>query len=63
VKLPEPPPENPRWSRLPKSVLVIMVVILAAMALVSLYSNVQRWRRSKIETIIVTPAASPSSTP
>jgi type II secretory pathway pseudopilin PulG len=42
---------------------MIMVVILAAMALVSLYSNVQRWRRSKIETVIVTPAASPSSTP
>jgi hypothetical protein len=40
-----------------------MVVILAAMALVSLYSNVQRWRRSKIETVIVTPAVSPSPTP
>jgi len=40
-----------------------MVVILAAMALVSLYSNMQRWRRSKIETVIVMPAASPSSTP
>jgi len=62
VKLPEPPPENPRWSRAPKSALVIMIVFLIAMALVSFYSNMQRWRRGKIETVIVTPAASPSPT-
>jgi hypothetical protein len=37
----------------------MMIVILIAMALVSLYSNVQRSRRSKIETVIVTPVATP----
>ena len=37
--------------------MVIMIVILVAMALVSVYSNVQRWRRNKIETVIVTPEA------
>jgi hypothetical protein len=63
VKLPEAPPENPRWSRAPKNALIVMMVILVAMALISLYSNVQNWRRHKIETVIITPAASPSATP
>jgi hypothetical protein len=33
------------------------------MALISIYANVQRWRRDKIESVIVTPAASPARTP
>jgi hypothetical protein len=37
-----------------------MLVIIVAMALLALYANVQRWRRDKIETVIVIPAASPS---
>jgi hypothetical protein len=63
MKLPEPPPPNPRSSRAPKSALAIMLVIVVAMVLVSIYANVQRWRRDKIETVIVTPVASPSATP
>jgi hypothetical protein len=63
VKLPQPPPENPRWSRAPKVAVIVMVVILMVMVLLSVYSNVQRWRRDKIETVIVTPIASPSPTP
>jgi hypothetical protein len=63
VKLPQAPPENPRWSRAPKGAVIVMVVILIAMALLSVYSNVQRWRRDKIERVIVTPIASPSPTP
>jgi hypothetical protein len=39
----------------------MMIVILVALALLSLYSNVQRWRRDKVETIIVIPAASPTA--
>jgi hypothetical protein len=39
----------------------MMIVILVAMGLVSLYSNVQRLRRSKIETVIVTPVATAPS--
>jgi hypothetical protein len=59
---------NPPWPREPDSSPVskiavkVMIVILIAMALLSLYSNVQRWRRDKIETVIVIPAASPSPT-
>jgi len=37
-----------------------MLVIILAMALLALYANIQNWRRSKIETAIVTPVASPS---
>jgi len=37
-----------------------MLVIIVAMALLALYANVQRWRRDKIETVIVIQAASPS---
>jgi hypothetical protein len=61
VKLPDPPEKIPS-ARVPKGTLIIMSVILAVMAFVSIYANVQRWRRDKIETVIVTPAASPSAT-
>jgi hypothetical protein len=39
-----------------------MLIIVMSMALLALYANIQRWRRSQVETVIVTPAASPSST-
>ena len=57
-----PSPREPDSSPVPKIAVRMMIVILVAMALLSLYSNVQRWRRDKIETVIVTPAASPSPT-
>jgi hypothetical protein len=63
VNLPQPPRENPRPSNAPKNALVLMVVIVATMALVALYANVQRWRRDKLETVIVTPIATPSPAP
>ena len=58
VNLPQPPRESPRPSSAPKSALVLMIVIVATMALLALYANVQRWRRDKIETVIVTPEVS-----
>jgi hypothetical protein len=39
-----------------------MAVIIAAMALLALYANVQRWRRDKVETVIITPGTSPTPT-
>ena len=62
MKLPEAP-ENSRPARVPKSALIMMGVIVAAMALVSIYANVQSWRRGKIESVVVTPVASPTATP
>jgi hypothetical protein len=42
----------------------LILVILGAMLLLSLYANVQRWRRAKVEKVIFTPpAALPSASP
>ncbi|MDQ2825044.1 MAG: hypothetical protein M3R29_06320 [Verrucomicrobiota bacterium] len=54
-----PSPREADSSRVPKIAVRMMIVILVAMALLSLYSNVHRWRREKIETVIVTPTATP----
>ncbi len=61
VNLPEPS-ENAQAAKAPKAALAMMIAILAGMALVAIYSNVQRWRRDKIETVIVTPFATPAAT-
>jgi uncharacterized protein involved in exopolysaccharide biosynthesis len=61
VKLPQPP-ENPPSPKAPTAALVVMAVILIGMLMVAIYSNVQRWRRDKIETVIVTPIPTPSAT-
>ncbi|PYK37593.1 MAG: hypothetical protein DME49_11230 [Verrucomicrobia bacterium] len=54
------PRAEPSSLRLPKSALLVMLVIVVAMALLALYANVQRWRRDKIENVIVIPPGSPS---
>jgi hypothetical protein len=55
-----PTPREPE--SVPRIALKAMAVILVVMLLLTLYMNVQRWRRDKLETVIVTPAASPSPT-
>ncbi len=45
-----------------KIALVVMLVIVVVFALVALYANAQRLRRDKIESVTITPAASPSAT-
>jgi hypothetical protein len=55
-----PAPRQPE--RVPRIALKAMGLILFVMLLLALYTNVQRWRRDKLETVIVTPAASPSPT-
>lgn len=40
-----------------------MSIILAGMAFVAIYANVQNWRRDKLETVIVTPVAEPTPAP
>jgi hypothetical protein len=62
VKLPDPP-ENAPSGKVPRSALVIIIVILGGMLTVALYANVQHWKRDKIETVIVTPVATPTATP
>jgi hypothetical protein len=52
-------PDDPK---LPPIAVRAIIVIIVSMALLAIYSNVQRLRRSKIETVIVTPIATPSPT-
>jgi hypothetical protein len=55
------PPSKP----VPPGGIIVMAIILIAMALLALYANIQKWRRNRIETVIVTPVATatPSPTP
>jgi len=48
-------------TRAPRSGLILMLIIVAAVALVAVYANVQKARRDKIEKVTVT-AISPSPT-
>jgi len=47
----------------PKIAIRAIIVILVTMALLAIYSNVQKWRRDNLETVIVTPVATPSPSP
>jgi|GEM_PF-1177779 len=55
--------EENKPARVPRNVLRLMLAIAIVLALVALYANVQRWRRSQLETVTFTPdqTASPSS--
>ena len=48
-----------------KSAVRAIIIILVAMALLSIYANIQRWRRNSVETVVVTPleTATPSASP
>jgi hypothetical protein len=55
---------SPKSERVPPYGIIVMAIILGAMALLALYANVQKFRRDKIESVIVTPAPTPTpSTP
>lgn len=54
-----PLPDDP--TRAPRSGLILMMIIAAGLALIAIYANIQKARRHKIETVIVTPVtASPT---
>ena len=40
-----------------------MIIILASLALVAIFANIQRLRRSQIETIVVVPVSSATPQP
>jgi hypothetical protein len=40
-----------------------IVIILVVMALLAVYTNVQKLRRDKVETVTVTPVATPAASP
>jgi len=50
-------------SQVPRGGLQLMALILVAMALLAVYSNVQKSRRAQIETVTIAPAPSPKVLP
>ena len=53
-------PEDEKFS--PQATRAI-IVVLVVMALLSIYANVQRLRRDKLEHVTVTPVETPSASP
>jgi hypothetical protein len=63
VNQPQQPAEKLPSSQVPKSVVVLMIIILASLALVAVFANIQRFRRGQIETVVVVPASSTTPQP
>jgi hypothetical protein len=63
VNPPQQPAEKLRSSQVPKSVVVLMIIILASLGLVAVVANIQRLRRGQIETVVVVPASSTTPQP
>lgn len=55
---------SPKSQPVPERGLAVIVIILLAFALLALYANVQKLRRDKIESVVVSPiATTPSPSP
>jgi hypothetical protein len=63
VNQPQQPAEKLPSSQVPRSVVVLMIIILASLALVAAFANIQRFRRGQIETVVVVPASSTTPQP
>jgi hypothetical protein len=63
VNPPQQPAEKLQSPQVPRSVVVLMIIILASLALVAVFANIQRFRRGQIETVVVVPASSTTPQP
>jgi hypothetical protein len=55
-------PDDP--SRAPRSGLILMLIIIASVALIAIYANVQKARRDTIEKVTIIPISpSPAASP
>jgi hypothetical protein len=54
---------NFRSHQIPKGAVVLMIIIVASLALVAIFANIQHLRRGQIETIVVVPASSTTPQP
>lgn len=61
MNLPEKKSDKEVTRPVSRSALIVMLIIVVALALVSLFANYQRTRRDKLEEVIITPAVSPSA--
>jgi len=55
--------EKVRSPHVPRGVVVLMIIIVASFALVAVFANIQRLRRSQNETVVVVPASSTTPEP
>jgi hypothetical protein len=58
VNSPQQPGEKFRSPQVPRSAVVLMIIIVASIALLAIFANIQRLRRNQVETIVVRPAGS-----
>jgi hypothetical protein len=63
VNSPPQPTEKFRPPQVPRSAVVLMIIIVASLALVALFASIQRLRRGQIETTVVMPASSTTPQP
>ena len=63
VNVPQQPAEKLRSPQVPRSAVVLMIVIVASLALVAVFANMQRLRRGQIEPVVAVPAASTTPQP
>jgi hypothetical protein len=63
VNSPQQPAGKFRSHQVPKSAVVLMIIIVASLALVAIFANIQRLRREQIEMIVVLPASSTTTQP
>ena len=55
----EEQPNPVESNRAPRAGLRLMIIIVAAMALLAIYANVQKSRRNAIEKVTIIPVATP----
>jgi hypothetical protein len=63
VNPPQQSAEKLQSPQVPRSVIVLMIIILSSLALVAVFANIQRFRRGEIETVVVVPASSTTPQP
>ena len=63
VNSPQQPSERFRSREVPRSAVALMIIIVTSIALVALFANIQRFRRGKIETVVVAPTSSATPQP
>ena len=60
---PQKPAERFRSAQVPKSAVVLMIIIVVSLVLVAVFANIQRLSRGRVETIVVMPAGSTTPQP
>jgi hypothetical protein len=60
VNFREPPLEKSRLTRVSKSAVVVMLIIIGTLALLAVFANIQRFQHAQVETVVVRPATTPA---